>query len=66
MITRKDARPGISHTSNYVENQAGNIIDADSLYNNCVSGILNDSVPGILGRALRDRPANEDQIRGVV
>ena len=63
MLKVKDARRVISRTTNYVENQAGTIIDADSLYNNCVSGILNDSV---LTRALRDRPANEDQIRGVV
>lgn len=62
MITRKDARREVSAPTKCKENQAGDIIDAEVVNNIFASDILKDSV---LGRTLRDRPANEDLIRGI-
>ncbi|MCK9543309.1 MAG: hypothetical protein M0R03_14905 [Novosphingobium sp.] len=63
MLKTEIASLDVSRTVKFEEQRTDNtIIDADDLYNNCESGILNHSV---LGRALRDRPTNEDSIRGV-
>lgn len=58
-----DARQEISTPSKCREFKASDIIDADVSNNTYASGILIDSV---FARTLRDRPGNEDRIRGVV